>query len=229
MFVGYGNNQKGYKCFDLEIGKTYVTMDVSFLENELFFQNQLLLPPREKETNQLIWWELEQEDTNRIDFGLEDTNQIEEDMDRMEENMDRVPEPERIGLEEEVIKSDEGSEIPRSSSPEDVPEVSSLQTQPERRYPLRTIRNIPPKRYREDSNRQERYAISSYTSTIGLSNMVRDFTKELSKIQIPNSVDEIVRDPKWVEAMEIEMKALENTQTWKLVKLSNEKNIVGCK
>jgi hypothetical protein len=63
----------------------------------------------------------------------------------MEENTNRVPEPERIRLEEEVIQSDEGSEIPRSSSPEDVSEVSSFQTQPERQYPLRTTRNIPPK------------------------------------------------------------------------------------
>jgi hypothetical protein len=110
-----------------------------------------------------------------------------------------------------VIQSDEGSKIPRSSSPEDIPEVSSLQTQLERRYPLRTTRNIPPKWYREDNNRQERYAIFSYTGTVGLSNMMRDFTKELLKIQVPNSVDEAVRDLKWVETIKIEMKALKNT------------------
>jgi hypothetical protein len=51
MFVGYGNNQKGYKCFDLETGKTYVTMDVSFLEHEPYFRNQSLPSPREEETN----------------------------------------------------------------------------------------------------------------------------------------------------------------------------------
>jgi Reverse transcriptase (RNA-dependent DNA polymerase) len=59
--------------------------------------------------------------------------------------------------------------------------------------------------------------------------MVRDFTKELSKIQIPNSVDKAVRDPKWVEAMEIEIEALKNTQTWKLVKLPNGNKTIGCK
>lgn len=104
-------------------------------------------------------------------------DRIDEDTDRAEstpEDTDCAPEPEDTRLEEEVIQSDEEEEIPSSSSPEDVPEVSSLQTEPERRYPVRTTRNIPPKRYREEVNRQEGYAISNYTSTIGLSNMVRN-------------------------------------------------------
>ena len=103
-------------------------------------------------------------------------------MDWIKGETNRAPEPERTRLEEEVIQSDEEQEIPCSSSSEDVPEVSSLQTEPERQYHLRTTRNIPPKRYREEGNRQEGYAISNYTSTVGLSNMVRNFTEELSKI-----------------------------------------------
>jgi hypothetical protein len=71
---------------------------IIFGKQTIFFQNQGLLPPREKETNQTIWWELKQEDTDRIDYGLEDTDLIEEDMDQMEENTDHVSEPERIRL-----------------------------------------------------------------------------------------------------------------------------------
>ena len=78
---------------------------------------------------------------------------------------------------------------------------------------MRTTRNILPKQYREEGDKQEGYAMSNYTSTVGLSNMVRNFTEELSKIQVPNSVTEVLLDPKWVEAMEIEMKALEATKT----------------
>jgi hypothetical protein len=35
--------------------------------------------------------------------------------------------------------------------------------------------------------------------------MMRNFTKELSNIQIPNLVEEATQDQMWVEAMETEM------------------------
>lgn len=37
LFLGYGVHKKGYKCFDPITNKTYITMDVTFLESEPFF------------------------------------------------------------------------------------------------------------------------------------------------------------------------------------------------
>ena len=39
VFVGYSSNQKGYKCFDPVTKKYFVTMDVQFFENQLFFKS----------------------------------------------------------------------------------------------------------------------------------------------------------------------------------------------
>ena len=39
-FLGYANNQKGYRCFDPKNNKLYVSRNVSFLENESFFENK---------------------------------------------------------------------------------------------------------------------------------------------------------------------------------------------
>ena len=37
VFVGYGVNQKGYRCFDPKTNRVFVTMDCNFLETEYFY------------------------------------------------------------------------------------------------------------------------------------------------------------------------------------------------
>ena len=37
MFLGYGINKKGYKCFDLINKRLYITMDATFIESEHFY------------------------------------------------------------------------------------------------------------------------------------------------------------------------------------------------
>jgi hypothetical protein len=39
VFLGVGLNQKGYKCYDPSTRKWFVTMDVTFVENEAFFKH----------------------------------------------------------------------------------------------------------------------------------------------------------------------------------------------
>ncbi|KAA3477093.1 Retrovirus-related Pol polyprotein from transposon TNT 1-94 [Gossypium australe] len=43
IFVGYGNYQKGYKCYDPSSKRFHVTMDVVFNENEFFYSTDSLL------------------------------------------------------------------------------------------------------------------------------------------------------------------------------------------
>ena len=37
VFLGYENQQKGYRCYDHTTRRLYTTMDVTFLETEMFF------------------------------------------------------------------------------------------------------------------------------------------------------------------------------------------------
>ncbi|CAL2271706.1 unnamed protein product [Prunus armeniaca] len=39
VFVGYATHQKGYRCYHPHTRRTYVTLDVTFLESELFFHD----------------------------------------------------------------------------------------------------------------------------------------------------------------------------------------------
>jgi Reverse transcriptase (RNA-dependent DNA polymerase) len=48
-------------------------------------------------------------------------------------------------------------------------------------------------------------------------------------IVVPDSVEEAMKDPKWVQAMEEELNALYKNETWTLVKLPEGKKPVGCK
>ena len=45
LFLGYASLQKGYRCYDPTTKRTYVTMDVTFLEYETFYSpsNPILL------------------------------------------------------------------------------------------------------------------------------------------------------------------------------------------
>ena len=41
FFGIYGLHKKGYRCYDPTTNRTYITMDVTFLESELFFQTKM--------------------------------------------------------------------------------------------------------------------------------------------------------------------------------------------
>lgn len=54
------------------------------------------------------------------------------------------------------------------------------------------------------------------------------FVARFSDIE-PKSYAQAVRDPRWVETMEVEIKALEDNQTLEVVALPPGKRAIGCK
>nr|GEX17042.1 putative RNA-directed DNA polymerase [Tanacetum cinerariifolium] len=82
----------------------------------------------------------------------------------------------------------------------------------------------------EESKRREvHYPISNYMSINQLMEPVKGFAFSVSTLTIPESVEEALNDSRWVEAMTVEMNALEKNNTWKLVSLPKGKKSVGCK
>ena len=45
----------------------------------------------------------------------------------------------------------------------------------------------------------------------------------------PSSFEEAIRDDNWVQAMDEEMNSIEKNDTWDLVDLPNDKNLIGVK
>ena len=66
-------------------------------------------------------------------------------------------------------------------------------------------------------------------STQGLSEPLKTFTQIISSCHIPRSVEEALSDPKWAQAIQEELEALQKNNTWKLVPLPKGKKVVGCK
>ncbi|BBG93508.1 ABC-2 type transporter family protein, partial [Prunus dulcis] len=86
-------------------------------------------------------------------------------------------------------------------------------------------RGKPPNRYSPDIGKTSKYPIANHVSTEKLSEPLKAFVHQLSAIHIPTKVSEALKDPKWVQAIKEEMKALEKNQTWTLETIPEEKRL----
>ncbi|KAL6327135.1 hypothetical protein AAG906_014953 [Vitis piasezkii] len=78
-------------------------------------------------------------------------------------------------------------------------------------------------------DRRLKYPIANYVSTKTLPEPLKTFADALSSCQVPTSVEEAMKDPRWVQAMKEEMEALLKNKTWILVNLPKGQKTVGCK
>jgi Reverse transcriptase (RNA-dependent DNA polymerase) len=97
------------------------------------------------------------------------------------------------------------------------------------RLPDRHNRGKPPKRWRPDEDSEGNYAIGKFVTTEHLPNPLKKFDTILASVRVPERLEEAMSDPKWLEAMRVEMEALEKNHTWQLVSLPKGRKTVGCK
>ena len=95
--------------------------------------------------------------------------------------------------------------------------------------PFRQNRGKPPNRYSPDIGKTSKYPIANHVSTEKLSEPLKAFVHQLSAIHIPTKVSEALKDPKWVQAIKEEMKALEKNQTWTLETIPRGKKTIECR
>ncbi|XP_069146882.1 uncharacterized protein [Solanum lycopersicum] len=73
------------------------------------------------------------------------------------------------------------------------------------------------------------YSIDKYIGYDSLSASYRAFLSSFGTEVEPTSFEEACKDPRWVEAMQAEISALESNQTWQVVPLPTHKKVIGCK
>lgn len=73
------------------------------------------------------------------------------------------------------------------------------------------------------------YPISSYVCYDQLASSYKAALNSYSSILDPSTFSEAVADPKWIEAMKLEIAALEENNTWSIVDLPEDKALIGCK
>ncbi|RVW39236.1 Retrovirus-related Pol polyprotein from transposon TNT 1-94 [Vitis vinifera] len=232
IFVGYATRQKGYRCYHPTTKRTYVTMDVTFLESETFFSSSVSTSSLQGEIRdeELNWWTWQGFEDNPVQMSDGNEAVISEEM---RYNPDIIQEAASESSEAE--NEEPHSSVPEVPSPENTPEVSSpitpindLDNSVGYTLPFRHNRGKPPHRYSPDfEERRSRYPIANYVSTQGLPKPLKEFVHRLSSYHVPSTVQEALSNPKWSQAIKAEMDALEKSKTWALVPLPKGKKTVG--
>ena len=73
------------------------------------------------------------------------------------------------------------------------------------------------------------HPISKFVSYDNLSPLFHAFTTNLSRIDVPGTIEDALAVPEWKNAVLEEMQALEKNDTWSLVELPQGKGVIECK
>ena len=247
VFVGYGINQKGYRCFDPVSQRMYTTMDCDFLETKFFFHNHLSDQGENTTVDPLSWLISpglglsEVVSTEPVDEVTGPTMEPEPISENMEQQLDMdVSTPELSSLLSENSESTEVSITQNENSNVELsdPLLSTVSVeptdqgvQPQEKYmlPPRSTRGVPPKRYEpEYQPRRSRYPVANVDRG-SLSQMAKAFNAVLYSEKIPRTLEEAQESQVWREAMQVEMQALEKNNTWEKCRLPQGVRPVGCK
>ncbi|RVW79412.1 Retrovirus-related Pol polyprotein from transposon TNT 1-94 [Vitis vinifera] len=212
VFVGYALHKKGYRCHCPPTRQMYITMDVVFHEDSMYFSSESELQGEYyKEIQTLDYdYHISQEDESG---QSELVNQEAGELDMSGQ---------QFGSE------DVFTEIPNHSS--SVEGVLNLEPNPfMKRLPHRHNRGIPKPTYEPELSTKVKYPMSNYVSNHHLSESNKSFVNQLSTVAISNGVQKTLADPRWKAAMNEEMKSLQKNETWELVKCPPGKKPVGCR
>ncbi|KAL2903852.1 Retrovirus-related Pol polyprotein from transposon TNT 1-94 [Bienertia sinuspersici] len=247
VFVGYPNDKKGWKFYDMETGQIFVSRDVQWHENEF---------PFEVEKNATL---MEENNVNApvgtdIDF-LEDLELVLVH-DQMHDNQENAHV--EVSLEDEIHPNTDMPNSPlaqimptSTSTATDEPNVPSPTTMSHggtssnelgrglraRRppnwfqdYVTHTVQPSPSSDSPAPSfSSGTPYPIAHFVNCDKFSMRHREFIAAILGGVEPKSFKEAMTDAGWREAMQKEISALEDNETWVMETLPPEKKALGCK
>lgn len=251
VFMGYSPTQKGYRCWCPSEHRFFVSMDVTFRENESYYSptNETgitLAPPEEKQEGESNSGGIRMgsilvptsggssvssvpsqgEQTNN-DCGENNNNSCHGDMQDVMGNSSSssqiIESPMHVYLG--TISNTLSHVAPVSTNQPSIPIPQENDLPIALRKPTRSS-NIPT---RLKDYVGYKHNIANFISYKHCSPSFQSFISSLDSISIPTNWKTAKEDPKWKEAMLEEMRALEKNKTWELVYLPPGKQPVGCK
>ena len=245
VFLGYAAYQKGYRCYHPSSKRMFVTMDVVFHEDSMYFSFEPELQGEHLEEVQALDYDflisiegelsepgnnLNGNEKERPELGNENAGEL----DLSGINLDHSGDERDEDLENEVVDqppseslAPQATDTPNQSPDKDGPAVMS--EPPRKQLPPRQIKGIPKPTYEPELSSKVKYPMSHYVSNHSLSESNKSFVNQLSIVSISNSVQKALADPRWKAAMNEEMKSLHKNETWELVDCPPGKKPVGCR
>ncbi|XP_035842144.1 uncharacterized protein LOC118488849 [Helianthus annuus] len=239
ILIGYSNVKKGYKLWSLDERKVFYSRDVKFYEHVYPFKSKQINDNvvHDKSLNLLNFFDIYETNTPEVSSIPDDEEGATESHDTVSDDQQPAPSasatPGQTDLGHSLESSVESSDREESGEAEDTA-VLEDEINPSEGTLVglrRSSRNVSiPKKIQDYVfNCSVKYDINKEVSYACLSADNVSFISYLSKSTEPSSYSEASRDPKWVEAMNLEMEALLRNQTWELVDLPNDRKPIGSK
>ncbi|KAJ0536362.1 putative RNA-directed DNA polymerase [Helianthus annuus] len=239
VLIGYSNVKKGYKLWSLDTNKVFYSRDVKFYEHVYPFKSKQVNDNcvHDKSLNLLNFFDKYETNTPEVSSIPDDEEGATESHDTVSDDQQPAPStsatPEQTDISHGFDSSVDSSDRVELGEAEDtgvlVDEINPSEgTQVSLRRSSRSV-SVPKKFQDFVLNCSVKYDLNKVLSYSCLSAENNVFISCLSKSVEPSSYNEASRDPKWVEAMNLEMEALLRNQTWELVDLPKGRKPIGCK
>lgn len=206
-FLGYANNQKGYKCLDNK-GRIYISRHVVFNEHIFPFAEKNVAARQKPDTTSITVQSIPvlPKHLTTIKYNKNQVHTEEHASDtRSEHSSDKSYSDILPQLHEDKQQTDSN----RNSMTESTESTSSMDDQ---------------------QQQQKTTATGHHMITRSKSGIFKPkvYSVSISSIE-PHNYDQAIKNDVWKKAMDEEYNALIKNQTWSLVDQPKHKNIVGCK
>ncbi|GKB60306.1 retrovirus-related pol polyprotein from transposon TNT 1-94 [Tanacetum coccineum] len=198
VFLGYPAQQKGYKLYNLLTHSCFVSRDVQFHEH--------IFPFAESSTAQFC---------QPMPVPMPSSKVIFDEPIVLPTN---VP----VHMINENSREEGESHTITPAAAEDVPEISS-------NIPIRkSSRQIKPPGWTKDFVVPSIKPVANQVTAPVLPTQFQCFLSALESNSDPKNFREAIQDTRWCEAMNSELKALEDNDTWEVTDLPPGKRAIGC-
>lgn len=235
VFIGYSSTQKGYKLYDLETKTVFISRDVIFRENIFPFQGD-----QSQDSLPLLSPFLQ--DASVLSDHIIDVlpTAVAQPMSSPEnsELSSADPPPDAATLEQVVVNETESATLSQDILVHPAGEAHEPAASPHEEHIVtphvsrKTGRTSKPPIWIKDyivPSKSSLYSITDHVHYAHLSKGYQDYVQCFSALVEPKSFKEASQDDRWVSAMQEEIKALEDNQTWDIVDLPVGAQAIGSK
>ncbi|KAJ9553092.1 hypothetical protein OSB04_017137 [Centaurea solstitialis] len=244
VFVGYGINQKGYRCYSPKRRHMFTTMNCDFLETEYFYNTQQTGQAESKYNDTLSWLERMPSSAD-VDHSTQAESPLqaatpsqsmtplisvtENDLPNLVSEVSSPQTQTHDTVDTSDSSNDINHEIEHDSSVQDEQEPQTQKPTEKYALPPRANRGVPPKRYSPGKEAQNsRYPMANIAKG-NLSKEAKTFAVSLCSEEIPTTVEQALASEDWRKAINTEMEALKKNNTWEKCSLPIGKKPVGCR